>query len=132
MILSSSLSEDSLDEMLDDFMESFTVNAIGVVKTIHAFIPLLRKGHVKKIITISSGMADLELINKSEIPYATPYAVSKAAANTIVAKYNTAYRDEGMLFMTISPGYVNTERQGASKSFPNPPSTLTLHNVDRY
>jgi len=57
---------------------------------VHAFILLLCKGHVKKIITISTGIADLGLINKSRISYATLYTVSKAAAKTLVANYNTA------------------------------------------
>jgi NAD(P)-dependent dehydrogenase (short-subunit alcohol dehydrogenase family) len=93
---------------------------------VQAFIPLLRRGHVKKVVNISTGMAELELTNDHEIAYAGSYSVSKAAANAIVAKYNATYKQEGILFLSISPGYVFTERQGAREFpfLPLPPPLL--------
>lgn len=56
-------------------------------------------------------MADLDLINAYGVSAATPYTVSKAALNALVAKYNAAYgRSEGILFLGISPGVVNTKQ----------------------
>lgn len=55
-------------------------------------------------------MADIDLINESEVEVAGPYSVSKAAANVVIAKYNAALKNEGILFLSISPGYVATER----------------------
>lgn len=55
-------------------------------------------------------MADIDLINDYSIAVASPYSVSKAAANAIVAKYNAALKHEGILFLSVSPGYVATER----------------------
>lgn len=40
-------------------MDQFSVNVVGVAKTIAAFLPLLKKSEVKKVITISTGLADL-------------------------------------------------------------------------
>lgn len=40
-------------------MDAFAVNVVGVAKTITAFLPLIKKSTIKKVITISTGMADL-------------------------------------------------------------------------
>lgn len=54
-------------------------------------------------------MADLDLTNNFAIADAGPYSVSKAASNAVIAKYNAEFKDEGILFLSISPGYVATE-----------------------
>lgn len=64
---------------------------------------------MKKVITISSGVADIDLTNDLEISFAAPYSISKAAVNLAVAKYNAFYKQEGILFLSISPGVVATE-----------------------
>jgi NAD(P)-dependent dehydrogenase (short-subunit alcohol dehydrogenase family) len=91
-------------------LNSFRVNTLGLLHSIQAFLPLIRKGSVKKVVNISTGMADVDLINQSEVEVAGPYSVSKAAANVVIAKYNAAHKNEGILFLSISPGYVATER----------------------
>jgi NAD(P)-dependent dehydrogenase (short-subunit alcohol dehydrogenase family) len=105
----SSDSEADLQAQEDDFLESFKVNTLGLVNVVHAFLPLVRKGTVKKIANLSTGMADLPLILDSDIDVATPYVASKAAANAVGAKYGVALKEEGILFLSISPGYVMTE-----------------------
>lgn len=55
-------------------------------------------------------MADINAINDVEIEVAGPHSASKAAANVVIAKYNAALKGEGILFLSISPGYVATER----------------------
>ncbi|KAL2820932.1 NAD(P)-binding protein [Aspergillus cavernicola] len=102
--------EEDFETLEDDILESLQINLLGLVKTAHAFLPLIRNGQAKKLITLSSGMADLDLINATEIAFATPYAISKAAANVAIAKYNALYNKDGILFLSISPGYVSTER----------------------
>lgn len=89
-------------------MDSFNVNVIGVVKTINAFIPLIKQSSIKKVITISTGMADPDLVNTFEIDNAAPYTISKSATNMTIAKYNALYKKDGVLFLAISPGLVDT------------------------
>ncbi|KAL4787607.1 NAD(P)-binding protein [Aspergillus varians] len=104
---------DDFDKMEADLKDTFDVNVLGVIKTVEAFIPLIQaadKSSVKKVITISSGMSDLELINSAEVAVSAPYAISKGALNVAIAKYNALYKSEGILFMAICPGYVATER----------------------
>lgn len=96
-----------------DLMDSFKANVVGVAHTINTFLPLIRKGEMKKVITISSALADMDAVNRFAIDNAGPYAISKAAVNLLVAKYHAAAGPtEGILFMSISPGVVSTrERQ---------------------
>ncbi|CAG8235931.1 unnamed protein product [Penicillium salamii] len=93
-----------------DLLESLEINLLAVIKTVQAFIPLIRQGKQKKVLSISTGMADLDLINATEVDFAAPYAISKGALNVTVAKYNALYKKEGILFLAVSPGYVATER----------------------
>lgn len=81
---------------------------IGQVHLFNLFTPLVVNGGAKKVIAISTGMADLDLTNKQGVYHAAPYAISKAALNMVVGKFNAEYRDRGVLFMSISPGLVNT------------------------
>ncbi len=69
----------------------------------------MRKGQVKKVIAISSGMADPDLVTKYEVWSAASYTISKAALNMAVAKFAASYNKEGILFMCISPGVVDTQ-----------------------
>jgi NAD(P)-dependent dehydrogenase (short-subunit alcohol dehydrogenase family) len=88
------------------------VNVIGLIKIIEAFLPLVQAATgEKKVITISSGMSDLDLINSTDLDVAAAYAISKAGVNVAVAKYSALCRKEGILFMSICPGNVATERQ---------------------
>jgi NAD(P)-dependent dehydrogenase (short-subunit alcohol dehydrogenase family) len=102
----------ALDEIEPELLtasleDSFKVNVVGVVHTINAFLPLIKKGKDKKVVLISSGMADPALVN-SGVTGSAPYAISKAAANLAIFKYNAKYKNEGLLFFAISPGIVAT------------------------
>ncbi|KAJ6111283.1 hypothetical protein N7486_003518 [Penicillium sp. IBT 16267x] len=93
-----------------DILQSLEINLLGAMKIVHAFLPLIRNGKAKKLIAISSGMADMDLINATEVAFAGPYAISKGAMNVAMAKYNALYNKDGILFLAVSPGYVSTER----------------------
>src|SRR6266498_1443078 len=96
-----------------DFLESeldhhFKVNVTAVIKTINAFMPLIRQGNIKKVIVISSIAGDADTINASGFNLTGIYGMSKSAVNTAVAMYSAIYKQEGILFMSISPGVVDT------------------------
>ena len=110
-------SDDDFETLEKDMLESLDINLLGYLKTVQAFLPLIRNGKEKKVVAISTGMADIDLINATDIPYATPYAVSKAALNIAVAKYSALYKVDGILFLAISPGYVSTERNSCKSIF---------------
>jgi len=102
-----------------DLLDCFKVNALGLVHAVQAFLPLIRKGTVKKVVNISSGMADNDVTNGCDLSGSGPYSISKAAANVVIAKYNAAHKSEGILFLSLSPGFVMTEYNvGAAASNP--------------
>ena len=101
----STVLDQPVEELAADLNESFQANVVGTAYVLDSFLPLIRKGKAKKVAVISSGMADLDLVNELGVAIATPYSVSKAAANLLVAKYNAALgKSEGILFFSLSPG----------------------------
>lgn len=86
----------------------FQPNVIGIAQTIQAFLPLVRKGQQKKILVVTSSMGSpafaLDALSDNCIAYST----SKAALNMIVAKYALACKDDGVIFLSVSPGLVKT------------------------
>ncbi|RDW56539.1 hypothetical protein BP6252_14110 [Coleophoma cylindrospora] len=89
-----------------DLLNCFRINVIGNIHLFNLYIPLILKGRVKKVISLSSGFADDNLTTGFAIDVAGPYTISKAAMNTAVAKYSAEYADSGVLFMSIAPGTV--------------------------
>lgn len=110
-------------------MDHFRTNVIGPIHLFNAFVPLLRRGSAKKAIALSSGVGDLDFISQLDFDVSPSYGISKAALNMAVAKFSAQYRKEGILFMSISPGFVDTGRANPAdcKSYTttslNPPST---------
>ncbi|KAF9469599.1 hypothetical protein BDZ94DRAFT_1303297 [Collybia nuda] len=96
------------DVLAQSLRGMFNVNVVGVVFTINAFLPLLQKGSVKKVITISSGVADLDLTVTTGIAASAPYSISKAGVNLAVGKYAAQFKSEGFIFLALSPGLVDT------------------------
>ncbi|KAJ7082538.1 hypothetical protein C8R43DRAFT_909667 [Mycena crocata] len=91
-----------------DLLDHFKVNTVGVVHTINAFLPLLRKGAMKKVISLSTGLADAEYAVRTGADTFAPYSISKAALNMVVAKYAVHLKAEGFTFLALRPGLVNT------------------------
>jgi NAD(P)-dependent dehydrogenase (short-subunit alcohol dehydrogenase family) len=96
----------TVEELNDVSSKLFRTNVVGNIHLFHLFLPLVMKGKVKKVITLSSALADLDLINNLEIEIRALYSASKAAMNVIVAKFNAQYKKEGVLFVSIAPGAV--------------------------
>jgi NAD(P)-dependent dehydrogenase (short-subunit alcohol dehydrogenase family) len=96
------------DHLTRDLKESFNTNVIGNIHLYNLFMPLILKGSIKKVIAITTGMADIDLSLKYGIHEAAPYAISKVGMNMATAKFQAEYEKEGVLFMGISPGLVDT------------------------
>jgi NAD(P)-dependent dehydrogenase (short-subunit alcohol dehydrogenase family) len=105
------------DLLQKDFTNSVNVNVIGVMFSINAFLPLIRMGRVKKIVVLSTGLADLDNALKSNNPVFVPYSVSKAAVNMVTVKYANDLKREGIIVVALSPGLVNTRETPRKFSF---------------
>lgn len=91
-----------------DFEQSMSTNAIGPMYAVNAFLQLVRKGNAKKIVVVSSGMADMDAMGQAGVAASVPYAASKAAVNLIVAKLALDLKPEGISILSLSPGLVAT------------------------
>ena len=58
--------------------------------------------------TLTSGLGDIPFTNQIRLPLSIPYSISKSAVNMLIAKFQAAYGDKGILFLGISPGLVAT------------------------
>lgn len=95
-------------EFMEEMDASIHANTVGVVYTINAFIDLVKSSSIKKVIVISSGMGDLDFVRETDIAASVTYAVSKAGANMIIAKYAALHKQDGVIFLALSPGFVQT------------------------
>jgi NAD(P)-dependent dehydrogenase (short-subunit alcohol dehydrogenase family) len=105
--------------------KSFVTNVLGPIHTTNAFLPLLRKGTTKKMMTLCSilGVCDVTLLTNFA-GYAA-YSVTKSMLDMVSAKFAceipiilnvdwlvtnflVALKDEGFTVLGISPGVVWT------------------------
>ncbi|KAF5382192.1 hypothetical protein D9615_004340 [Tricholomella constricta] len=100
----------SPEALVSDLTTSFNTNVLGPILTTNAFLPLLKKGTLKKVITLDTGLAVPDLTLASGYPKLTSYSISKSALEMVNVKYALALKSEGFSFLAISPGVVNTRQ----------------------
>jgi NAD(P)-dependent dehydrogenase (short-subunit alcohol dehydrogenase family) len=100
-------------------------NVLSNIHLINLFMPLVLAGTTKKVTVISTGLADTGLTNAREFDLAPIYAISKAAVNMVVAKFNAVYKKDGVLFLALSPGLVDVGK------FPDP-ATMDPKHLERF
>lgn len=96
------------DLLLQELRQIMHTNVAGTLFAFNAFMPLVLKSSIKRVSAISSAACDRDFIFEGEEPASMLYAMSKAALNTLVAKFATRYKHDGVLFVSISPGWVDT------------------------
>ncbi|OJK03000.1 hypothetical protein ASPACDRAFT_1886024 [Aspergillus aculeatus ATCC 16872] len=94
--------------MRASFEPSLSTNVYGGLWATNAFLPLIEKGTQKKIVHISTGMADTAFIKKASVSVAVTYSIAKAAVNVQVAKYAVELAPKGIKVVAVSPGWVDT------------------------
>ncbi|KAI0753737.1 NAD-P-binding protein [Fomes fomentarius] len=123
----------NMDELDAEFIKAYQINALGVVHSIAAFLPLLRASSAsfKKIVAISTGEANPMVTIKSGIADTTGYAMSKAAALMATTKWAVKLKDEGFIVVSITPGMVDTSGTVGESGDPEVHATF-LSTRDRY
>ncbi|KAI1654477.1 NAD(P)-binding protein [Daldinia decipiens] len=105
---------DDPEGLEEDLLKSFKANVVGNIHLFNYFLPLIRKGEAKKVISISTGIADYDFVRETDYEIAGSYTTSKAALNLAVVEYHAQFHHEGILFFSISPGVVATDGQNAA------------------
>ncbi|KAG9254392.1 uncharacterized protein F5Z01DRAFT_750292 [Emericellopsis atlantica] len=96
------------EKLEKDLTDCFRLNVVAQAHAVNAFMPLVLLGKTKKVIVMTTGMADVDLVRKYDLWMGVGYCASKAALNMIIAKFSAEYREKGVLFLGISPGVVDT------------------------
>lgn len=99
-----------------DALEVFDTNVFGIVRVIHAFLPLLEKSVHPVIVNVSSGMGSFATVTdpvRGESQVSVPlYSASKAAVTMLTVQY--AKLLPGMRVNAADPGLTATEFTGNS------------------
>jgi len=82
------------------------VNTLGPVRVIKALFPNLQAGERKAVVNISSTMGSIE---RNTWGCCAGYRASKSALNSINRTFAADYGKQGMIFVVMHPGYVQTD-----------------------
>jgi NAD(P)-dependent dehydrogenase (short-subunit alcohol dehydrogenase family) len=98
----------------DDVRSVFETNVFGVVRVMHAFLPLLERSDSAVIVNVSSGMGSIAVTTAPERFESTligiAYPASKTAVNMVTTQYAKAFPQ--MRINAVDPGYTATDLNG--------------------
>jgi NAD(P)-dependent dehydrogenase (short-subunit alcohol dehydrogenase family) len=106
--------QSTLDMDFEGFLDTLNVNTLGPLRVVQAFLPHLRRSRGAKIVTISSRMGSLSYAKSDRIAY----RASKAAVNKVMQGLATDLREEGIVAISVHPGWVRTEMGGSGADIP--------------
>jgi len=95
---------------VDALRDSFEINVIGVHLTTEILYPLLAKSGDARVVNIGSGLGSVERSSGKILPY----RLSKCALNMLTSAQAEAYRDDGVMSVVVSPGWVRTDMGGSN------------------
>lgn len=101
--------QSTLDMDFDGFLETLNINTLGPLRVVQAFLPQLRRAKAARIVTISSRMGSLSHAKSDRIAY----RASKAAVNKVMQGLATDLRSEGIVAVSVHPGWVQTDMGGS-------------------
>lgn len=99
------------DATAEDMRTVFETNVFGVVRVLHAFIPLLEQSQAPVVVNVSSGVGSLGLAADPESPWRDAnypvYASSKAALNMQTIGYAAGFPT--VRINSVDPGFTATD-----------------------
>ncbi|MGH1565182.1 SDR family oxidoreductase [Mumia sp. DW29H23] len=102
----------------DDLRLEFETNVFGLVRVVHAMLPLLRRSPAARVVNVSSDSSTFTNSSRAGSMFARShesfaYSATKAAVNMLTVKYANAFRDDPalahILVNAVTPGYVATD-----------------------
>ena len=95
----------------DVMRRTFETNVFGVVRVLHAFLPLLRRSAAPVVVNVSSSLASLTRVTSPDARAynyrGVAYPASKAAVNMITVQYAKAFPT--MRINAVEPGFTKTD-----------------------
>ncbi|HHX64140.1 MAG TPA: SDR family oxidoreductase [Chloroflexi bacterium] len=93
----------------DNMHRMYDVNALGPLRVVEAFLPLMARGTMKRLCFVSSEAGS---INRCERDGWYGYCTSKAALNMAVKILHNRLRPEGYSFRLYHPGWMRSYMRG--------------------
>jgi NAD(P)-dependent dehydrogenase (short-subunit alcohol dehydrogenase family) len=87
----------------------FDVNALGPLRVVEAFLPLVEKGTTRRLCFVSSEAGSIGASNRTGW---FGYCMSKAAVNMAVKNLFNELRPDGFTFRVYHPGWMRTYMSG--------------------
>jgi len=101
------------EETITDVHAIYDVNVFGVIRTTHAFLPLLKKASEPRIVMVSSSLGSLAWASDFEAPMAEVnllgYNSSKSALNAVTVAFAKDLAPLGFKVNAGCPGYTATD-----------------------
>ncbi|HEY9484335.1 MAG TPA: SDR family oxidoreductase [Micromonosporaceae bacterium] len=101
------------------FAATFDTNLFGPVAVTEAFLPLLRRSPMGRIVNVSTTMGSLSNQADPDSPYyqmiVPAYQASKAALNSVTISLAKKLADTDIKVTSVCPGFVQTELTPANK-----------------
>ena len=91
---------------VDNMQWVLNVNTLGPVRVMKALYPNLQAGGRKVVVNISSTMGSIE---RNTWGCCAGYRASKSALNSINKTFAADYGEQGLTFVVMHPGYVQTD-----------------------
>ncbi len=102
------------DTTAADMLAVYDTNVFGVVRVMHAFLPLLEAAGAPAVVNVSSGMGSLAVTTDPARFESTlislPYPSSKTALNMVTSQYAKAC--PSIRINAVDPGYTATDLNG--------------------
>ncbi|KAE8441719.1 hypothetical protein EG329_004505 [Mollisiaceae sp. DMI_Dod_QoI] len=96
----------------EDLNNVLTTNVTAVHLMMQAFLPLLAKGSLKKIVNITSTLGSIAMAKGFLQSPSPAYKISKAALNMLTVQYALQQGKAGFTIFGISPGWLKTDLGG--------------------
>jgi NAD(P)-dependent dehydrogenase (short-subunit alcohol dehydrogenase family) len=104
------------DETAGHMQALFDTNVFGIVRMLHAFLPLLARSAAPVVVNLSSGLSrTADLANPGGPVHFYPgvaYPASKTAVNMVTVQYAKAF--PGIKINAVDPGYTATDLNGGT------------------
>lgn len=109
---SAAAEEENLSRIRAAFVDAIDHNVIAMMSVTNTFLPLIRRGAGRRIIVLTTALADVNLTLAVGMTYHIPHSASKAAMNVVLAKMAIELQKQEIVLVGISPGWVSRGEQG--------------------
>ncbi len=111
----------------DEFLLSLNANGVGAMRVVRQFIDLLRKADSAKVVNISSQLGSITAQRPNFGSYA--YNSSKAVMNMITRHLSFDLEKDGIITISMHPGWVQTDMGGPNAAVTPPNSAAGILKV---